>query len=403
MTKRKKFYIPDVPWELIAKQRNIMRRLWNRVFDMDVPVLRIQWNEDDKGNVVRDHSLAIPHELTTKRGTPEVEPPSFSGSKMRVQDQELDVLFQLDIVRREIDYLKASKEVGIPLANTPAFDLVHFGTGPLATAFGSNMVLRENNQPAFEPAVHTPKEVMRLKKPNLFKDGILPQILERIKYYNDVAEGKVILSPCDTAGPWSIATSIWHYEDMMEAIYTAPKAVHYLLDLVTESIIEWYNIQEAYISRWGRTHSSFSWPWLQRGCVIGDDCMVAVSPEKWEEFFLPYNNRLSREYGNMVLYHCCMRYDTHFDSIVKTDGFAGFDATPEYNNFEKIASVLERAQGIWTLPRGPGHMDQIRRLAGNVGMLFEVAEDSRAEAIRKAIDFLGEIRSLNRAITQNHI
>ena len=383
------FDVPETPWDLIAEQRNVLCKLWNREdFDLRYPVIRIGWkwklpqalgdgiSAQEFGDQNTDWAL---RELTAAR---------------RLRDPELDVRYQLEVVRHEIDCLEAGAEVGVPLANTPAFDLIHFGTGPLATAFGAQMVVRDNTQPFFEPAVRTPEEVMRLKKPDLLHDGICPQILDRIKYYNQVTQGKVILTPCDTAGPWSIATQIWHYEDMLEAIQTAPEAVHYLLSLVTECIIEWYNIQESYIGRWGRTHSSFSWPWYPRGIGIGDDCMVAVSPATWEKFFLPYNNRLSREYGNMILYHCCMRYDTHFSSLLKTDGFAGFDATPEYNDFSKIQSTLAGCGGIWTLPRGPKDLEQIARLKGKVGILLAVDCESREGAIKEAKDFLAAIRQL---------
>lgn len=362
-TTQTKLDVPDTPWDLIAEQRNVMRKLWNRDFSLQPPVVKIGWDWECLGG-------------------------GCNQSKRRVEDPEFDVRYQLEVVRHEVECLKCSAELGIPLANTPAFDLVHFGTGPLATAFGSKMVLRGDNQPAFEPAVHTPEEAVKLKKPNLLKDGILPQILERIQYYNEMTQGKVILTPCDTAGPWSIATSIWHYGDMLEATHTAPEAVHYLLNLVTECIIEWYNIQEAYVGRWGRTHSSFSWPFLPRGIGIGDDCLVTVSPATWEEFFMPYNNRLSREYGNLITYHCCRRYDTHFDSIIKTDGFLGFDATPEHNDFDRIEAALTKVRGIWFQLLGPQHLDLINRLRGKVGMVFSVSGSDRNDAIRQARDFL---------------
>ena len=374
------FDIPKTPWELVARQRNIVRRLWNRKYDLANPVISIGW----------------PYEWDSAIGKIK-DPGCFTEAVRRVNDAEFDVLCQLNSLRHQIECLEASAEVGHVLSNVPAFDLIHFGTGPLATAFGSQMMLREGLQPAFEPVVHTPEDVMRLKMPDLFRDGVCPQILERIQYYNQATHGEVILTPCDTAGPWSIATSIWHYEDMLEAIHTAPEAVHYLLNLVTECIIEWYNIQETYIGRWGRTHTSFSFPFFQRGVGIGDDCMVTVSPTMWEEFFMPYNNRLSREYGHMVFYHCCMRYDGHFESIAKTDGFIGFDAQPSHNNFDKIAATLERHNAVWTRVCGPGDIDFIRRLAGKVGMLFAVNGSDRADAVCQTRNFLAALRKIGSA------
>ena len=366
------FDIPKTPWELVARQRNVMRKLWNRDFRLDPPVVQIHWKMD---NPCAD----------------------LADQKRRVEDPEADVRYQLEGVRQQIECLKCSEEAGIPLANTPAFNLIHFGTAPLATAFGAEFVLRPNDQPGFEPAVHTPEEVMKLRKPNLYKDGILPRILERIQYYNEATRGEVILTPCDTAGPWSVATSIWHYEDMLEAIYTAPEAVHHLLDLLTESIIEWYNIQETYIGRWGRTHSSFSWPFLQRGIGIGDDCMVTVSPAIWEEFFLPYNNRLSREYGNLITYHCCMGYERYFESLIKTDGFLGFDAGHQYNDLAKIESALIQATGVWMAPLNPEtQLEMVRRLRDKIGFHFSVSGEDRNDAVRKVKTLLECLKSPER-------
>ncbi|MFH1006558.1 MAG: uroporphyrinogen decarboxylase family protein [Candidatus Latescibacterota bacterium] len=371
------FDIPKTPWELVARQRDIVRRLFNREYDLSNPVMEIGWPYQF------DSAIGTIHDFDY-----------FTEASRRVNDPEFDVLCQLEAVRHQIECLKASAEVGHVLANVPAFDMIHFGTGPLATAFGSKMILREGAQPAFEPAVHTPEEAMRLKKPDLFRDGICPKILERIRYYNRATRGEVLLTPCDTAGPWSVATSIWHYEDMLEAIHTAPEAVHYLLDLVTESMIEWINIQETFMGRWGRNHGAFSFPCLPRGIAIGDDCLVAVSPAIWEAFFMPYNNRLSREYGGLITYHCCMRYEGHFESIAKTDGFIAFDAKTSHNDFEKIAATLERHRAIWTCPCEPGDMDYIRRLAGKAGMLFSVKGRDRADAICQTRDFLAALREI---------
>ena len=363
----KHYDIPKTPWDLIAKQRVVISKLWDRDYSLDPPVVSLDW----------------PWQPTV-----EGEP------KRMVEDADFDVQVQLERVRHDIERLECSGEVGIPLANVPSFDMIHFGTGPLSTAFGSQIILREGMQPAFEPAFHTADEARRLRKPDLFRDGILPDILKRIEYYNDATQGNVILTPCDTAGPWSIATSIWHYEDMLEAILTDPDAVHHVVSLVADCMIEWYTIQEAYIGRWGRTHTSFSWPYQSRGTIVADDCMVSVSPAIWEEFFLPYNNRISREYGSLTHYHCCMGYDTYFESLIKTDGFIGFDPTKEYNDMDKIEAALVKAKGIWIQPLGPDDIDLIKRLRGRIGMHFAVRGDDREDAIDKTKAFLAALRDM---------
>jgi len=310
------------------------------------------------------------------------------------------VQLQLESVRRLVEHMEASAEIGVA-NNTPGFDMLYFGTGPLATAFGSEMIVREDSIPFFEPAIHTPEEALALRKPDLYRDGIIPQVLERIDYYNDVTEGKIPIVGCDTAGPWSIATQIWHYEDMLEAIWTAPDAVHYVLDLVTECIIDFWNIQETRIGRWSRTHTSTPWPWSPRGAFIGDDCMVSVSPKTWEEFFLPYNNRIAREYGG-ITYHCCMCYENHLQSLTKTYNFMGLDASTDYNNFDKIEAALS-GRGVWARDLGVNYMNPdtaedagrifsyITRLKGKAGMFLGSMGRNRQEAIdggKKLLDMI---------------
>ena len=370
------FAVPDTPWDRIAAQRMVLRRVWNGDFGLDVPVLSIDW----------DWQCEVDGQTYQNAGC-------WTEPVRRVEDAEFDVRLQLEVVRHQIECLEASDDVGLPLANVPAFDMIVFGTGPLSTAFGSRFILREASQPFFEPAIHTPEEALAVKKPDLLRDGLCPTILERLRYYNEATQGKVILTPTDTAGPWSIATQIWHYEDMLAAIRTAPEAVHSFLDLVTDTILEWYNLQEAYIGRWGRTHTSFSSPWSPRGLGIGDDCMVCVSPETFEEFFRPYNNRLSREYGG-ITYHCCMCYERYLPSIIKTEGFLGFDAQPGFNDFGKIEAALTEAHGVWTRVCGPADLDYIRRLKGKAGMLFAVYGTDRDDAVAKAREFLSELRAI---------
>lgn len=374
------FDIPDIPWELVAEARRKTRKVWMREdLDLRDPALILTWKWPS-------------NDITRAGGNP----------ADRFRNPELDVQYQLNQIRRDIEHIEAGAEAGVGNTSMPGFNLLHFGTGPLATAFGAKLIIRENDQPFFEPAVHTAEEVLALKKPDLNRDGILRQLLERIDYYNEATRGKIPLTPSDTAGPWSIATQIWHYEDMLEAIHTAPEAVHYLLDLVTECIIDFYNIQETRIGRWSGTHVSLPYPWYPSGTGIGDDCMVCVSPSIWEEFFLPYNDRLAREYGG-IFYHCCMGYERYFESLTKSYNFIGFDADPAYNSFDKMESVLSAAKGVWTrtlvgdyagADAGKSLEDSlfyIRRLKGRVGMFLGVHGEDRQGAIDGAKRLLDSI------------
>jgi hypothetical protein len=377
--------IPEIPWELVDEGKRRMRKFWAREdLDLRDPALLIGWARPE--NPIPAHGA-----LGAFCQAPVSE---------MIHDPEIDVRAQLQRVSQEIEHLEAGREIGHPVANFPGMHLLHYGTGALSTAFGSKMIVRVDDQPFYEARVHTPEEAMRLREPDLHRDGVCPQILERIEYYNEATQGKIPLCLSDNVGPWTMATQVWHYEDMLAATLTAPEAVRHVLGLVTDSIIEWDDIQITRMRHWvgSNTTSPF---FLPRGFCIGDDTLVTVSPKMYETYYLPYNNRISRHYGG-VMYHCCMHYDSHFAVMAKTEGFIGFDPSPEYNDIDKVEAALAH-HGVWTYALGDvpkarhgttGRRDDlpiIRRLKGKVGMILSVHGDNRQDAIDRAKRLLDSI------------
>ena len=369
-----KFDIPEIRWELVDEARRRTRLACERRdLDLKEPALSIGW--DRPGEPVDGKSSM-----------------SFlilGDQKRMIEDPSYDLKWQLVWIRRQLEHLDAGQDVGMPLANHFTLHLLHYGTGPLATAFGGKLIVRDQEQPFIEPAIHTPQEAMKLRKPDLRKDGILPAILDRIAFYNDATQGRLPVTFCDTASPWTIGTQIWHYEDMLEATYSAPEAVHYFLDMLTDCIIEWHDIQKARLGRWTMANSCVPDCWLPRGILMGDDCMVAVSPRTFEDFFLPYNNRISRAFGGLC-YHCCLKHDFQFAGMARTEGFLGMDGDLDCNDREKIFSTLD-GRGVWLRRLDQNQMEFIRRLKGHVGCLLHVGGKNREEAVANARRMLAEL------------
>jgi hypothetical protein len=380
------FDVPDIPWELVDEAKRKSSKVWNlQDLALQDPALTIGWQRPESDT--QSHS-------------------SMGGlfkspvSQM-IRDPEVDLRAQLTLIREEIEHLEAGVNIGTAVVNVPALHLMHFGTGPVASAFGARWIIRDDEMPFFEPAVHTPEEAMRLEKPHLLRDGIMPRMLERIDYFNEGTKGKIPIEIGSTDGPWSVATQVWHYEDILQAIHTAPEAVHHLLDLVTDAIIEWSHIQVTRMGRWSGKYGSPPYPWHPRGLFTGEDPAVAVSPATWEEFFLPYNSRLSSEFGGLI-YHCCMRWDWIIPLVPRTEGFMGMDAHPEFNDFETIVAALAGRGAYLTrlgdVPKSPplegrreGDVDLIRRLKGKAGLFLGVHGDDREDAVDRAKRLLDAI------------
>jgi hypothetical protein len=359
----KRFDIPEMPHELILKAKLKHEKVWDGIGrDLADPVMTITWDDPDAN---KDGLVVEPRRM--------------------VEEPEYDLAVQLKSVRRKIDMLKAGSDGP---GSIPCLNLIHFGTGPVATAFGATMVMQTGIQPHFDPAFHTPEEALAAEKPDLVRGGWLGAILDRIEYYNEMTDGKIPISISDNAGPWSIATSVWHYEDMLEALLTCPEAVHHLVKLCTDAIIEVDEMQiEAARNAWGIIGDTGGGSWMPRGAGVGDDVLVTVSPQMWKEFFRPYNEIISNRYGGIV-YHCCMKHERHLHAMAETKGFMGFDADPLYNNHDIIESALT-GKGVWN--RVVTDWEQARRFKGKFGMFLGAHGKTKEEAIensKKMIDYI---------------
>jgi len=75
-------------------------------------------------------------------------------------------------------------------------------------------------------------------------------------------------------------------------MYTAPDAVHLLLDMVTRSLIKFVRMQAGRaVNFFGYTHVNLWRPW---GIYVSDDVAAVVSPGHYREFMKGPNERISR-------------------------------------------------------------------------------------------------------------
>jgi len=359
-----KFEIPEIPHELVLKARLKQAAVWD-LADLDLadPVVTISWD----GSAVNGVLPADPRRM--------------------VEDREYDLAVQLQNVRRKIEMLEAGSTGPNSI---PTLNLLHFGTGPVATAFGATMVMREGSQPHFHPAVHTAEEVLRMDMPDLRRGGWLGAIIDRIEFFNDATQGKIPITISDNAGPWCIASSIWHYEDMIEGILTCPEAVHHLLGLCTRAIIEVDERQiETARNAWGVIGDAPGLSCFPRGAGLADDVMVTVSTAMWREFFKPYNEIISRRYGG-IIYHCCMEHERHLQGMSETAGFMGYDADPGYNSMDVIEKTLT-GKGVWN--RVVSDAATARRCRGKFGFFLGAHGHTKENAVENARRLLDAVHA----------
>ena len=79
-----------------------------------------------------------------------------------------------------------------------------YGTGVLASAFGARVAFQERMDPAVRGAVLSrPEDVAKLGEPDPLKDGLMPRVLETIRYFRTHSD--LPISFTDPQGPFTTA------------------------------------------------------------------------------------------------------------------------------------------------------------------------------------------------------
>lgn len=192
------------------------------------------------------------------------------------------------------------------------------GCVAMENAYGMNMYFGNSADQA--PSVKGPlldsiENVYGLKHIDPYKDGILPEFLERIRYFAEQTNFMIPVTCLDMNGPMAIAMDILGSGTFLLGMYTNPEEIKYLLNFIVDDII---SVTDACIYAAGGienlTCTDFVWEWFPEGRKghVSDDVCAMYSPQMFKEFAIPVNNRIFGKYGPGMLHNCgpnpCMEY-----------------------------------------------------------------------------------------------
>jgi uroporphyrinogen decarboxylase len=155
-----------------------------------------------------------------------------------------------------------------------------FGMCTEPSAFGAKCSWRENELPYADKIITGIQQVQSLRKPDPRTDGLLPFVLNRLKYYQSQIEkeGHVIKFAV-SRGPLNVATFLMGNTEFLTAIRTNPDEVHKLLSVVTDFIIDWLKLQ-------AETFPSID------GILVLDDIVGFCGEDDFKKMALPYLSRI---------------------------------------------------------------------------------------------------------------
>ena len=196
-----------------------------------------------------------------------------------------------------------------------------YGTGVLASGFGVPVKFFENSDPAVDLApIRDVERLKSLAKPNPEKDGLMPRVLNTILAMSRRSDFPVGVTDCQ--GPLTTALQIVGYDNLIYWMHDHPDAVHGLMQLVTEALIDWVRVQKHWAGQ-SRTDDAYvigvKIPAGFGGVWISDDDSVIFSKDLYREFVVPYNSQVLQAFGGGAIHYCGCA-NQHIANYLATEG-----------------------------------------------------------------------------------
>lgn len=226
---------------------------------------------------------------------------------------EVSMNYQINKIKRHYEHFKDDCYIG--------FLHPWFGTGVLASGFGTDIIFNYKADPAVDLSkVETVDEINKLRLPNPEKDGIMPKVLKSLRYYKENCDLTIGVTDCQ--GPLTTALQVIGYDKFCFWMYDYPKQIHKLMDLITEALIRWVKYQKE-IAETPLERESYPLgvriPDGYGGAWFADDDAVIIDAENYKKFVVPYNEKFLKAFGGGCI-HYCGTATQHIDNYCNTEG-----------------------------------------------------------------------------------
>jgi uroporphyrinogen decarboxylase len=151
-----------------------------------------------------------------------------------------------------------------------------FGMCTEPSSFGARCIFPRNEFPFAEKMLGRVEDIADLRQPNPETDGLLPLILNRLRWARPRMEdlGHRIRFSI-SRGPLNISSFLMGATEFLLALKTDPELAHRLLRIVTDFLKQWHDLQKS------------TFPTID-GILILDDVVGFLREDDFLEFALPY-------------------------------------------------------------------------------------------------------------------
>jgi hypothetical protein len=162
-------------------------------------------------------------------------------------------------------------------------------------------------------------DLRKIKKPDVNQDGWGPELRNRVLKFKRIAKNKIYLTGYDIAGPFIIAHDLMETNLFFLSMKENLELLHNLLEKITETYNEFTEmIVDAAGGLDSMTCIQWDTLWAPEGHkgYLSDDLAVMISPDDYDIFCKPYNNKHFTAFGGGTIHNCgphymADRYMTH--------------------------------------------------------------------------------------------
>ncbi len=220
----------------------------------------------------------------------------------------------------------------------------NYGTGIIPTVFGAELFVMDEQLNTLQTARPLGAESMQALVEHgipAMESGLGTAVFAAGKRFAEIAikypkigQYVHIYHP-DMQGPMDLCEMLWG-SDLFLDLLDRPDLVHRVLELLTDTYIQFMRMWNDAVGVNGKNWSAH-WRMMQAGKImIRTDSGMNLSPEMYEEFIRPYDQRLLNELGGGAV-HFCGRGSHYIEHTCKMDRmYAIAMSQPHLNEMETI-------------------------------------------------------------------
>lgn len=203
-----------------------------------------------------------------------------------------------------------------------------YGTGVLASAFGTKVILNFKADPAVAIAtMQSPEEIDALPVPVPGLSGAMPIVTRMIRHFLEAGDLPVGFTDCQ--GPLATAFQVVGYDKFCYWMQDDPARIHALMEKISDALIAWVAFQKALC---GQPREGGSWPLSIKlpagsgGVWLSDDDSVIMGGGLYAEFVKPYIEKILLAFGGGCVHYCG-------SSVQNIDNYRGTKGITAISNF----------------------------------------------------------------------